>query len=77
MNYLVYVLYHLRLKNSLQVDVNDDKDDDGGAQGSVRCDSDDEDDLRMYTEGLDLSSFNDAGGAHTSGYYDGFVLGDD
>ena len=61
---------------------NDDNDDDGsggsgGTQGDGCRDSDDEDDLMMYPEGLDLSSFDQARGTHASGYCDEFDSGDD
>ena len=61
------------------MDVADDDDDDGsgGIQGIGRRDSDDEDDLMMYPERLDLSSFDEARGAHAGDYCDGFDSGDD
>ena len=57
----------------------DDDDDDGsiGTQGNSCRDSDDEDDLLMYPEGLKLSSFDETRGAHASGYCDRFDSGDD
>ena len=57
------------------MDVDDDDDDNG--QGSAPRESDDEDDLMMYPEGLDLSSFGDARGGPTNGYCDEFDSGDD
>ena len=61
----------------LQVDVVVVDDGDNNGQGSRRGDSDDEDDLMIYPEWLDLSSFDDARGAHTSGYCNEFNSGDD
>ena len=57
------------------MDVNDDDVDNGQGNGPRDCD--DEDDLMMYPEGLDLSSFGDCRGWHTSGYFDEFDFGDD
>ena len=59
------------------MDVDDDDDGSGGVQGNGRCDSHDEDDLMMHPEGLDLSSFDEARGAHASGYCDAFDSGDE
>ena len=61
----------------MYVDDDDDDDGSGGVQGNGRRDSDDEDDLMMYPEGLNLSSFDEARGAHASGYCDGFDPGDE
>jgi len=54
-----------------------DVDDDDNGQGNGPRDSDEEDDLMIYPEGLDLSSFGDSRGGHTSGYCDEFDSGDD
>jgi len=74
-NFLNFINYQLGLLLNLQVDDDDDDDDDD--DGSGRRDSDDEDDLMMYPERLDLSSFDEARGAHAGDYCDGFDLGDD
>lgn len=58
------------------VGVDDDDDDDNG-QGNGFRDSDDEDDLMMYPEGLNLSSFGYARREHTSGYCNEFDSGDE
>ncbi|KAJ8444754.1 hypothetical protein Cgig2_033762 [Carnegiea gigantea] len=46
-------------------------------QGDGPHDSDGEDDLMMYSKGLDLSSFGDSRGGHTSGYCDKFDFGNE
>ena len=59
----------------MQVDLDGDDD---ATQDGDHHDSDDEDDLVMFSgpEGLDLSSFDETR-AGTSGYYDGFDFDDD
>ena len=61
----------------MDVDDDDDDDDDDNGKGNGPRDSDDEDDLMMYHKGLDLSSFGEARGGHTSGCCDEFDSRDD
>ena len=46
----------------MDIVVDDDDDRPSGTQGNGHCDIDDEDDLMIYQEALDLSSFNNARG---------------